>query len=271
MMEMTSYRENTRITRLIYLSSKLSTSGDSGNQIPLRAIQSVGTHHKIWRLPPMPKDTYYQYKMNLRQLDIFHTFPNIPEDVKIVNKNPSLTVTIPKGNYTAASLADKIKALMPSLDLTVVYDCTAAGFVFTSSSLTSPQGFTPTTGTTAWKYLGLKEGTGDTPVTKSDYPPMLAGVTRIHVETNLPLYTLPQSGRIASVPVNVSYGDFMAFTDYDGNHATLCTTHDLNNITIRLTDQDGNDLTGYEDLPWGCTLELEPFINNFGTQKLYGR
>jgi len=100
---------------------------------------------------------------------------------------------------------------------------------------------------------------------------MLAGVTRIHVETNLPLYTLPQSGRLASVPVTVSYGDFLAFTDYDGNHATLCTTHDINNIEIRLTDQDGTDLSGYDELPWGVTIELEPFINNLGTQKLYGR
>lgn len=100
---------------------------------------------------------------------------------------------------------------------------------------------------------------------------MLAGVTRIHVETNLPMYTLPASGRLASIPVNVSYGDFLAFTDYDGNHSTLCTSHDLTNIVIRLTDQDGVDLTGYDELPWGVTIEIEPFVNNFGTQKLYGK
>lgn len=221
----------------------------------------------------MQRDTYYQFKMVLRQLDIFNVWKNIPEAVTYTNSNPAFTITIPAGNYSASSLAATINSLVSTAGysyLTVAFDCSSQLFTFSDTDGVPATGWIPAGGT-ALPYLGFPLGyTSTTGVTTSQFPPNLAGVTRIHVETNLPLFTLPPSGRLASVPVDAGYGEMMSFTDFQGNHCILCTTHDLTNIEIRLTDQNGRKLDGYDEVPWGCVIEFEPFINNYGAKKLFG-
>jgi hypothetical protein len=201
-----------------------------------------------------------QYKINLRNLNIFHTWPSVPEE-KVLRflcpTYPDVTpviVTIPAGNWDAYSLGAYItsESAAQGAPVTFTYDSGRLGYLIDPPIRITFNG-------TAEGLVGFPDGyVTDLGVTESVslMPIRLSGPSRIHVNTNLSLYTLPSSGRLGTVPVDVNYGELLSYFDNSAGEASLCMDHHLNRIEIHLVDQDNVDLTGFEDIPWGCIISL---------------
>jgi hypothetical protein len=162
------------------------------------------------------------------------------------------TVTFARGNWTATQIAAQVTAGLIADGITCTYDPKTLGFTF------SP-GIGIEAGTTAQSILGFASGTiGTYPtVTKSTQPINLMGPSRIHVNTNLSMFTVPLSGRLATIPISTNYGGFMSFRDLDGAQPMMVTSSDLHSITVTLADENNVTLEGYEDIPWGMILSVE--------------
>ena len=161
-------------------------------------------------------------------------------------------VTIARGNWTATSLATYLTTSLVGEGITVTYDSKTLGFTFTGGS-----GLNIVSGTTAQLILGFPSGFTGTNQTASTIPINLMGPSRIHVNTNLSMYTLPLSGRLATVPISTTYGGYMSYRDLDGAQPIMITSSDIHNLQITLADEHNVTLEGYEDIPWGCILSVE--------------
>lgn len=251
---------NTNIFRLIYLSSKLATqtaSGSTPTNIPIYASTSLDTTtnaSKRFHIPPIiahPSGSV-KYKANLRGLDIVHVWPNVKTALLLATGVTN--ITIPRGNYTATSLATFIQDALTAGGegtVTVTYDSSKLGFTFGGAGLNI------ISTSTAQTLIGFPTGFTGTNQTSSTIPLNLMGPSRIHVNTNLSMYTVPLSGRLATIPISTNYGGFMSFRDLDGQQPMMITHNDLHSMTITLADENNVTLEGYEDIPWGIILSLE--------------
>lgn len=246
---------NTSIFRLIYLSSKLLTQNADGitpTSIPIYASASLDTTTnaaKRYQLPPIAAHPSgaVKYKINLRGLDICHVWPNVKKALTLVT--PLNTVTIARGNWTATQLATYLTTALVTEAITVTYDPKILGFTF------SP-GMDINALTTAQLILGFPSGFLGSVLTSS-IPINLMGPSRIHVNTDLSMLTVPLSGRLASIPISTNYGGFMSYRDLDGQQPMMVTGSGLNSLTITLADENNETLEGYEDISWGIILSLE--------------
>jgi hypothetical protein len=162
---------------------------------------------------------------------------------------PGKTVTIARGNWTATSLATYLDTELDSEGIAVTYDPTFLGFTF------SP-GMDIDAGTTAQNILGFPTGFTGSVIT-SEIPINLMGPSRIHVNTSLSMYTVPLSGRLATIPISTTYGGYMSYRDLDGQQPMMVTSSDFHSLVITLTDENNVTLEGYEDIPWGVVLSVE--------------
>lgn len=98
-------------------------------------------------------------------------------------------------------------------------------------------------------------------------PINLAGVTRIFMESNLAVYNLPITGRIACIPLTANYGELFQYDDKMGGLPHLIMDQDISHLHIRLLDQESKPLTDWLDPdypylpPWKLTITLEPLHN----------
>lgn len=60
--------------------------------------------------------------------------------------------------------------------------------------------------------------------------------------------------------MNVSYGAYLFWTQYDNSEATLILDSDLNTVRVRLEDQDGNPLDYPDELGWEVVLSIQSVI-----------
>lgn len=198
--------------------------------------------------------------MNLRNLNIYNTWPSVPEDktvnIKFNEDGITYQYTIPKGNWNAWSLAAYLNTLfaVDGLTTTMAYDSGRLGFIFTDTvefvdftDCIEIFGFPSTN-------LGYQWG--------STIPIDISGPSRIHVNSNLSLFTVPQSGRLGTVPVNVDYGELLSYFDESGTEPSLCSDMHLTRLTLHLTDQDNNELEGYDEIPWGAVIAITPIPND---------
>lgn len=265
----------TGTTRLLYLSSApVESSSTMTGGVPLKAAITLSPYHKVWFLPPI-EDNVSQYEVNLRSLHIFHTWPSVPQDRKLVIARASQpedlkTITIPAGDWNALSLAAFLTEKLSeawSEPVSVEYDSGRLGFHFLPNLIIWPEtdcqdllGFPD-------DYTGVKWGSSGV-YYESFYlsliPVRMSGPTRIHVHSNLSLFTLPPSGRLGSVPVNVTYGQMLHYADEARAQPSLCMDHHVSRIELHLTDQDNKELPATLDqFYWGATLSLTP-VPNFG-------
>jgi hypothetical protein len=111
-------------------------------------------------------------------------------------------------------------------------------------------------GTTCQRLLGLPEGwTGL--FSQSLQPVNYRTVTKFNVDTNLSLYNSPVSGRLCTIGVDVEYGELQVYQDQSGALPILMMNHQLSTLEVILTDQDGEELQCFENVPWYITLELQ--------------
>jgi hypothetical protein len=120
-------------------------------------------------------------------------------------------------------------------------------------------------GTTAHAILGFPSGQDYIGATESVLPVQLYGPTRIIVDTNLQMYNLPINGRLAMVPITESYGQMIHYNNHSSTHSHLCMDQYFQYIRVRLTDENGDVLSGYDEIPWDMMISFEP-IDNPGFQ-----
>lgn len=138
---------------------------------------------------------------------------------------------------------------------TITYDYAQLRFLFSPAAIIGP-------GTTNWGIVGFPV---PPPlynlVTESPLPVQLSGPTRIHVNTNLALYTVPPSGRLGTIPVTVNYGELLSYFDESGTEPSLCMEQHIDHLDVQLLDENNNELEGYEEIPWGMIISIVPVIN----------
>lgn len=216
-----------------------------------QAETNYGPCNKSWLIAQMDT-TGKHHNVVVRSLQIMHLFPNVKTDVFL--NTGTKTVTIPAGNYHPCVIARYLNdKLYPEVQ-TVCWDQEQALFRFCPSiSITSDS--------TAQKLLGFQSGTAYTNVTQSVLPAHVYGPTRIIVETNLQLYNIPISGRLAVIPITQKYGEMIDYNNFASTYNHLCMDHVFSHLHIRLTDENGDDLTGYDDIPWDILISFEPMEN----------
>lgn len=181
----------------------------------------------------------------------------MPETVTL--NTGTKTVTIPAGNYHPGQIARYLNdQLYPEVE-NICYDPQMAIFRF------SPGITILAEGTTAQTLLGFRLDNNYINAPESVLPVQLFGPTRIIVDTNLQLYNIPISGRLAVFPITKSYGEMLHYDNFASTHNHLCMDQHFQYIRIRLTDQNGDPLQGYDEIPWDILLSFEP-IDNPGFQ-----
>lgn len=162
------------------------------------------------------------------------------------------TINIPAGNYTASSLATYLNSA--TADFVTAYNSATLGFTFTP-------GIYLKAGSTGALVIGFPStyltSPGTTFTTSSPQPISLMGPNQIHVNTNLPLYTVPVSGRLCNVPVTSDYGSLISYRDLNEQVQNIVNNSNLQNLEITLTDENNVTLEGYEDIPWRMILSIE--------------
>ena len=229
---------NTPISRMLYLRSD-------------QADQTYGPSDKVWLVSPMYTRGKY-HNLVVRSLQIMHLFPNVRETVTL--NTGSKTVTIPAGNYSAPQIARYLNdQLYPAVE-TVCWDPQMAVFRFCP-------GINIESTSTAAPLLGFKLGETYTGVTESVLPANVYGPQRIIVDTNLQLFNIPISGRLAVIPIQESYGQTIHYNNFSSTYNHLCMDAHFQSLRIRLTDEFGNLLSGYEEVPWDILISFEPIEN----------
>lgn len=234
---------NTPISRMLYLRSD-------------QATQSYGPTDKLWTISPMYTRGKY-HNLVVRSLQIQHLFPNVKEAVTL--NTGTKQVTIPAGNFNPGTIARYLSdQLYPEVQ-SVCYDPQSLVFRFCPSINVLDEG------TTAHAVLGFKSGRDYVGVAESVLPVQLRGPSRIIVETNLQLYNIPISGRLAVFPIMGSYGEMMHYDQWGSTYNHLCMDQHFQSIRISLVDEKGDALAGLDEAPWDILISFEA-IDNPGFQ-----
>jgi len=226
-----------------------------------QANLSYGPTDKTWEISPMYTRGKY-HNLVVRSLQIMHLFPNVAKTVTL--NTGTKIVTIPAGNYLPGQIARYLNdQLYPDVQ-TVCYDQQMAIFRF------CPGLNIVNEGTTAQAILGFKPGVDYVGATESVLPVQLYGPSRIIVDTNLQLYNIPISGRLAVFPITKSYGEMLHYDNFASTHNHLCMDQHFQTIHVRLTDEKGELLQAYEEMPWDILISFEP-IDNPGFQNFIAK
>lgn len=141
-------------------------------------------------------------------------------------------IDIYTANWDAPSLANYLNASIPTTKVT--FDETDLRFYFDPS-------LTVLAGTTAQKYLGLHPNFTGT-ITRSQFPANLTLPQSVYVYTDLSAATIPASGLLGIIPINVNFGELITYDNTSSDTALLCMDHTIRHITIRLTNENGSPL-----------------------------
>ena len=155
---------------------------------------------------------------------------------------------VPSGDWDANMFASYLNTVLP-VGYSITFDQASLCFTFSTAVEILE-------GTTCQRLLGLPEGFVGT-MKSSSQPVNFTTVAVINVDTNLSLYNAPVSGRLASIPVTGFYGDQIQYFDSSGSLPVLMMNHQLSTFEITLTNQDGEEIMGYEDIPWTMTIEMQ--------------
>ena len=179
------------------------------------------------------------------------TFPiRAGKNKLIINEGGGdLTVTIPDGSYTSTLFCT---ALKDALDLAgaLTYSCTISA---TTNYLTisATGAFTlkissASTSSVMWQILGFSNSYSTSAASHTGiYPVRTSGDDYLFIEiTNLSNNNLnsayPTYSILDAVPINCNFGDVVFYKGSESNY-TLSLDDELNQVSIRLRDQYGND------------------------------
>jgi hypothetical protein len=96
-------------------------------------------------------------------------------------------------------------------------------------------------GTNCQKYLGLHPNFTGT-VSQSHFPANLTLPQAVYVYTDISTATLPASGLLGIIPINVNFGELISYDNTSSDNEILCMDHTIRHMTIRLTNENGSPL-----------------------------
>jgi hypothetical protein len=229
----------------LYLNSKPIEDESSLMDIPLRPSMSIAPNKKTWILPPMDRHAT-QHRVSLRSMEIYNLTPSVPTGIQIIT--PTGTISIPAGNWTAHDIAEQINYQFNKCGPGIAcFDTKTLLFYFENS-------IEVLDGSSGLSHLGLPDKAGT--YTKSLFPPNLGGPTQIQVWTNLSVVNLPISRLLATIPVTVGYGELVTYLDTSSMLPILLADYQIDHLTIELTNQNGEPIVCFDELPWSLCLEL---------------
>ena len=181
--------------------------------------------------------------------------------------NPDVDTTIPAGNYTISSFGKKLQELLQGCSFTsgtyvVSYDRIVMKYrmyaigisnseVSIDTSVYSTTGPNVELGFTKGEVKEITPGVEGTPL-DSEYttncPDVNGSVHQIQIRTNLSSkgcydsITKSYSTILGSIPIDVNFGGIIFQQPRDNKHKILISTHKIDKITIRLTDDKGRSL-----------------------------
>ena len=181
--------------------------------------------------------------------------------------NPNVDTTIPAGNYTISSFGNKLKELLQACSFTsgtyvVSYDRVLMKYRFFATGIVTPQVSIDTSvylttgpniemGFTKGEVKTITLGVEGTPL-DSEYstncPDVNGSVHQVQVRSNLcskgcyDSITKSFSTILGSIPIDVNFGGIIFQQPRDNKHKILISTHHIDKITIRLTDDKGRSL-----------------------------
>lgn len=167
------------------------------------------------------------------------------------------SVTITHGNYSATQLEDELNTQFSSI-ITVAYNDITNKFTFTHAS----QDFVIKGDTTCLEQLDFSSTnhTSSSSSLTSNRIVDLAGVKTVQLRSNFQTNSLESktkgvSTMIAKIPVPLSSGSILVYTNKTGFKSKLSNTH-INYIRLTLEDNDNMplELNGIE---WSCTLQVD--------------
>jgi hypothetical protein len=171
--------------------------------------------------------------INIRSLRLYHLFPSVRTG-KILRTSGDPDIDIFTANWDAPTLANYLTYSMTASGTKVTFDSTDYRFYF------SPP-ITVLDGTTCQKYLGLHpDFTGV--VSRSQFPANLTLPQAVYVYTDISTATIPASGLLGIIPINVNYGELISYDNTSSDTEMLCMDHTIRHITIRLTNENGYPL-----------------------------
>lgn len=153
-------------------------------------------------------------------------------------------VSIFTANWDAPSLANYLTEQLA--DTKVTFDPTDLRFYFSPA-------ITVLEGTNCQKYLGLHPAFAGT-VSKSHFPANLTPPQSVYIYTDLSAQTIPASGLLGIVPINVDFGELILYDNTSADTSLLCLDHQIRSITIRLTNENGYPLCPNVDLVDGYDI-----------------
>lgn len=153
------------------------------------------------------------------------------------------------GNWTPETLANYLTTKLTGI--TVAYDPYQLQFTF------CPQ-ITILGTSTILPYLGFPQDVTQTNVQKSSFPPVkLNGPVCLNVYTNFTVDTIPFSEFLQCVPINVPYGQYVFFQNFDPSQSALVLDSDIQYIRVSLRDDRGNLFDYPLDLDWEVILAIQ--------------
>jgi hypothetical protein len=180
-------------------------------------------------------------------MEIYNLTPSVPTGIQIIT--PTGTISIPPGNWNVHDIAEQINYQSNKCGPAIgCFDPKTLLFYFDPP-------LTVLDGSSGLSHIGLPDRAGT--YAKSLFPPDLGGTTQIQVWTNLSVVNLPISRLLATVPVTVPYGELITYLDTSSMLPILLADYQIDHLTIELTDQHGNPIVCYDEVPWSMCLELK--------------
>eukprot|EP01051_Picozoa_sp_SAG22_P006592 SAG22_NODE_436_length_10519_cov_21.912188_12_plen_323_part_00 len=218
--------------------------------------------------------------VSLLQASIPYSFYNVRsgsnDSIKITvvkdGATANYTITVPAGNYTVTSLAQKLKEDIETqmddgeTNVTITYDRITNKFKFAISPATRSVTIHGATSSDLTQVIGLttEDFTFDNTTAKvtSNVVDMNGGIHALYLRTNLPVLSSmdSQSGGLsqilAKVPILDKPGSVITHEPANSVYKALIQTEAVRAITLRLTD-DRNRLISLNGLHFSVSLMFE--------------
>jgi len=190
------------------------------------------------------------------------------------------SILIPAGNYTGYTLATALT--LSANSIYCKFEISTSKFTwwsdaaYTVSINICPNYVAPRTYGQAWQITGFDQTlnltSANTGYHTSQVPINLTGATQIQLWTNLSVYNIPGSGRLASIPMSVNYNELLQYEDQSGAQPRLISDGNIQSIRICLRDEHSVPLANeyipttfgpgtyeYDNFcpPWEVVLSIE--------------
>tara|TARA_R110002096_G_scaffold322812_2_gene516885 strand:+ start:477 stop:1430 length:954 start_codon:yes stop_codon:yes gene_type:complete len=224
---------------------------------------------------PIITPTNQDCLISLHSCVVPYSFYNIRENINdripyrlVANDNLSF-VKIPKGNYTITTLANTIKTLLDGITggvaYTITYNRTTMKYTYDSNSQQIYFDFSAFTDTSHIEMgFGKNETTIDSGIDNlesTNVPDINGNTHQIQIRTNLSTkgcidsISKSYSTILGSIPIDVNFGGVI-FSNPSNIHKILITSKNIQDITIRITDDRGRPIN-LNGLDFTCAIMID--------------